>query len=211
MTPTFTTYLVGPLVEAFHCRYPNITLNVHELAQEHMENLLLGDELDVGIAFDEVHAPDIEACPLLVETLALVVGSRHPLAEARAISLETLNAQSLILLSKAFATREQIDRYCNQHGIRPRVVMEANVIGALIEVVRRTTLSTLLPAAIAQEHPELVAVELGPHRLERTAVLMQRKNVYQSSAARAFMALAKEVAGDLTNKANKSQGCGALC
>ncbi|MGE8439759.1 MAG: transcriptional regulator CynR [Pseudomonas palmensis] len=203
VTPTFTTYLVGPLVEAFHSRYPNITLNVHELAQEQMENLLLRDELDVGIAFDEVHAPDIEAYPLLVETLALVVGSRHPLAGARAVGLETLNAQSLILLSKAFATREQIDRYCNQHGIRPRVVMEANVIGALVEVVRRTTLSTLLPAAIAQEHPELVSVELGPHRLERTAVLMQRKNVYQSAAARAFMALAKEVASDLTTKTDE--------
>ncbi|MNJ57911.1 HTH-type transcriptional regulator CynR [compost metagenome] len=125
------------------------------------------------------------------------------MAGARAIDLETLNAQSLILLSNAFATREQIDRYCNQHSIRPRVVMEANVIGALIEVVRRTTLSTLLPAAIAREHPELVSVELGPHRLERTAVLMQRKNVYQSAAARAFMALAKEVAGGLTNKANE--------
>ena len=37
MTPTFTTYLVGPLVEAFYSRYPNITLNVHELAQEHMD------------------------------------------------------------------------------------------------------------------------------------------------------------------------------
>ena len=56
----------------------------------------------------------------------------------------------------------------------------------------------MLPAAIARAHPALVAVELGPHRLERTAVLMQRKNGYQSSAARAFMALAKEVASDLT-------------
>lgn len=37
VTPTFTTYLVGPLVEAFYSRYPNITLNVHELAQEHMD------------------------------------------------------------------------------------------------------------------------------------------------------------------------------
>ena len=198
VTPTFTTYLVGPLVQAFHCRYPNITLNVHELAQEHMEHQLLADELDVGIGFDEVHAPDIEAFALLVETLALVVGSQHPLAGERTIGLETLNAQSLILLSNAFATREQIDRYCTQHGIRPRVVMEANAIGALIEVVRRTPLSTLLPAAIARAHPALVAVELGPHRLERTAVLMQRKNGYQSSAARAFMALAKEVASDLT-------------
>lgn len=194
VTPTFTTYLVGPLVETFHRRYPNITLNVREVAQEQMENQLLADELDVGIAFDQAHAPDIDSYPLLVETLALVVGSQHPLAGEAATGLQALNSESLILLSKEFATREQIDRYCNQHGIRPRVVMEANVIGALIEVVRRTTLSTLLPAAIARAHPELVAIELEPQRLQRTAVLMQRKGVYQSAAARAFIEVAKEVA-----------------
>ncbi len=197
VTPTFTTYLVGPLVEAFHRRYPNITLSVREVAQEPMEHQLLADELDVGIAFDQLHAQDIDADPLLVETLALVVGNQHPLAAEQAIGLEALSGESLILLSKEFATREQIDRYCNQHGIRPRVVMEANVIGALLEVVRRTALSTLLPAAIAQAHPELVAIELGPQRLQRTAVLMQRKGVYQSAAARVFIEVAKDVAAAL--------------
>ena len=194
VTPTFTTYLVGPLVEAFYRRYPNITLDVRELAQEPLERQLLTDELDIGIAFDKAHAQGIDASPLLVETLALVVGDQHPLAAERAIGLPALNAQSLILLSQAFATREQIDHYCNQHGIRPRVVMEANAIGVLIEVVRRTALSTLLPAAIARAQPGLVAIELGPQRLQRTAVLMQRKAAYQSGAARAFMAVAQEVA-----------------
>jgi LysR family cyn operon transcriptional activator len=193
VTPTFTTYLIGPLVEAFHQRYPNITLNVREVAQEQMEQQLLADELDVGIAFDQAHAQDIDAAPLLVETLALVVGTQHPLAREQAIGLQALNAESLILLSSEFATREQIDRYCNQHAIRPRVVMEANVIGALLEVVRRTRLSTLLPAAIAQAHPELVAIELGPQRLQRTAVLMQRQGAYQSAAARVFIEVAREV------------------
>ncbi|WDU63840.1 transcriptional regulator CynR [Pseudomonas poae] len=197
VTPTFTTYLVGPLVEAFHRRYPNITLSVREVAQEPMEHQLLADELDVGIAFDQLHAQDIDADPLLVETLALVVGNQHPLAGEQAIGLDALSGESLILLSKEFATREQIDRYCNQHGIRPRVVMEANVIGALLEVVRRTALSTLLPAAIARAHPELVAIELGPQRLQRTAVLMQRKGVYQSAAARVFIEVAKDVAAAL--------------
>ncbi|MEG0859167.1 MAG: transcriptional regulator CynR [Pseudomonas sp.] len=197
LTPTFTTYLVGPLVEAFHNRYPNITLNVREIAQEYMEEQLLADELDVGIAFEELHARDIDTYPLLIETLALVVGSKHPLAGQRTIGLDALNAESLILLSGEFATREQIDRYCRQHGIRPRVQMEVNVIGAVIEVVRRTTLSTLLPATIAHAHPDLVALELEPQRLQRTAVLMQRKNVYQTAAARAFIALAREVAEDL--------------
>ncbi|MCF5053942.1 transcriptional regulator CynR [Pseudomonas syringae] len=197
VTPTFTTYLVGPLVEAFHGRYPNIRLTVREVAQEQMESHLLADELDVGIAFDQAHAHDIDASVLLVETLALVVGRQHPLAQARAIGLEALNGESLILLSKEFATREQIDRYCNQHGIRPHVVMEANVIGALLEVVRRTTLSTLLPAAIARAHPALVAIELGPQRLQRTAVMMQRKGAYPSAAARAFIEVARDVVAAL--------------
>ncbi|OWQ37540.1 MULTISPECIES: transcriptional regulator CynR [Pseudomonas] len=197
VTPTFTSYLVGPLVEAFHGRYPNITLNLSEIAQERMEQMLQLDELDVGIAFDERHAQDIDTYPLLVETLALVVGSQHPLAQASAIGPQALNDESMILLSAEFATREQIERYCRQHGIRPQVMMEANAIGAVIEVVRRTTLSTLLPANIVLAHDDLAAIALDPLRLQRTAVLMQRRGVYQTAAARAFLALAKEVAAQL--------------
>lgn len=65
VTPTFTTYLVGPLVEAFHLRYPEIILNVREISQESMEALLLEGELDMGIAFSDVHCPDIDAIPFL--------------------------------------------------------------------------------------------------------------------------------------------------
>ena len=200
LTPTFTTYLVGPLVEAFHSRYPNITLNLREIAQEQMEELLLADELDVGIAFEDGHSQDIETQPLLIEALALVVGERHPLAGQSTIDLDALSAESLILLSEEFATREQIDRYCRQHNITPRVKMEANVIGAVIEVVRRTTLSTLLPATVALAHQGLFAIELSPQRLHRTAVLMQRKGAYQTSAARAFIELATDIAAQLEKR-----------
>ncbi|PAA12403.1 transcriptional regulator CynR [Pseudomonas fragi] len=200
LTPTFTTYLVGPLVEAFHSRYPNITLNLREIAQEQMEELLLADELDVGIAFEDGHSQDIETQPLLIEALALVVGERHPLAGQSAIDLDALSAESLILLSEEFATREQIDRYCRQHNITPRVKMEANVIGAVIEVVRRTTLSTLLPATVALAHQGLFAIELSPQRLHRTAVLMQRKGAYQTSAASAFIELATDIAAQLEKR-----------
>ena len=204
VTPTFTSYLVGPLVEGFHGRYPNITLVVREIAQEAMEELLLADEVDVGIAFDNGHHLDLEAQALLVETLALVVGKQHPLATTASIGLEALNSESLILLSAEFATREQIDSYCRQHNIRPHVQVEANTISALIEVVSRTTLSTLLPATIAQAHEQLVAIELDQQRLQRTAVLMQRRGVYQTAAARAFVELAMKVAKQL-----EAPGCSA--
>ncbi|HGA2318282.1 TPA: transcriptional regulator CynR [Pseudomonas putida] len=197
VTPTFTTYLVGPLVETFYNHYPHITLDVRELSQERMEDELLGDLLDVGIAFEDVQAQDIEASPLLVETLALVVNDRHPLAKAQTIGLDALSAQSLVLLSTEFATREQIDRFCRQHSIQPQVRMEANAIGAVIEIVRRTALATLLPANVALGHEGLVAVALDPVRLQRTAVLIRRKGAYQSAAMRVFIEHAVEVAARL--------------
>lgn len=193
VTPTFTTYLVGPLVEAFHARYPDITLNVREISQENIEEMLLAGELDVGIAFGGGHSPDIDATPLLDETLALVVSTRHPLANVQSVGLQTLNAESLVLLSKEFATRKQIDSYCRKHGIHPRVLMEADALGAVIEIVRRTPLSTLLPAKTALAQDNLVAIALEPERLTRTAVLMRRRDAYQSFAARAFTELAVEL------------------
>ena len=197
VTPTFTTYLVGPLIEAFYSRYPNIFINVREISQEHMEELLLSDEVDVGIAFAGTLTSDIDTDPLLVETLALVVSTGHPLASETSIGLQALGAESLVLLSAEFATREQIDRFCRQHDIRPKVQMEANSISAVIEIVRRTRLSTLLPATIAFAHQDLVAIALDPVRLQRTAVLMQRKDAYRSAAARVFVGLAKEVAAEM--------------
>lgn len=68
--------------------------------------------------------------------------------------------------------------------------MKANSPGAVIEIVRRTNLATLLPATIAAGHDDLAAVALDPAVLRRTAVLLQRKGAYRSAAARAFAELA---------------------
>ncbi|WP_431823798.1 transcriptional regulator CynR [Burkholderia sp. F1] len=200
VTPTFTSYFIGPLVESFHGRYPGVTLTVCEMSQERMEELLVDDELDVGIAFEEVHSQDIDAQHLLVETLALVVGRHHPLAKRRSVGVSALNDESLILLSAEFATREHIDRYCRQNDLRPRVLMEVNSISAVIEIIQRTNLSTLLPATIARGRDDLAAVSLDPLLLQRTAVLMQRKGVYQTAAARAFVEVALDVAKTLARR-----------
>ncbi|WP_328313433.1 LysR substrate-binding domain-containing protein [Pseudomonas pudica] len=121
-----------------------------------------------------------------------------PPGEERSITSHVLSAESLVLFSTEFATRAQIDRYCRKYEIRPKVQMEANALGAVIEIVRRTNLSTLLPAKIALAHDDLVAITLEPERLQRKAVLMRRKEAFLSAAVRAFIELAKEVASGLS-------------
>ncbi|MNY77021.1 HTH-type transcriptional regulator CynR [compost metagenome] len=65
--------------------------------------------------------------------------------------------------------------------------MEANAIGAIIEIVRRGQLATLLPAAVAQENLQLHPVRLTDVMPARRAVLLQRKDAYRSAASRAFI------------------------
>jgi LysR family cyn operon transcriptional activator len=193
MTPTFTAYLIGPLLERYNRRYPNITLNILEMPQDRMEALLNEDALDVGIAFNDTHAPDIETNVLFVEALAMMVGKSHPYAEKRAaLTPREFEREALVLLNEEFATRHYIDRYCRQHGVAPRIAMEVNSISAVIEIVQRSTLATLLPAAIAREHSELCLVGLEPALPQRTAALLLRQGAYRGAAARAFITLALE-------------------
>jgi LysR family transcriptional regulator, cyn operon transcriptional activator len=193
LTPTFTSYVAGPLVEAFHERYPNVTLSLREMAQDRIEALLADDVLDVGIAFDDVRSADVEVIALMVESLALVVGRRHPLARRRRVGAQDIAGESLILLTEEFATRELIDRYCRENHIQPTVAIEANSISAVVESVRRTTLSTLLPAGIASASKDLFAIPLGPQTLQRTAALLWRKAAYRSAAGQAFTVLALDL------------------
>ncbi|KOT89084.1 transcriptional regulator [Streptomyces sp. NRRL F-5755] len=192
-TPTFTAYLVGPLAGAFHTRHPGISLTLRELPQERMEAALLADELDLGIAFSGPHLPGITGTALFTETLGLVVGPAHPYADRTApLPVRSLRDHQLALLSADFATRLHIDAYFGEHGVRPGIAVEANSITTLTELVRRTSLATVLPDAITREQPALHPVALCPALPARTVTLLRRESAYRSAAADAFSELARE-------------------
>ncbi|WP_420995378.1 transcriptional regulator CynR [Cupriavidus sp. 30B13] len=195
MTPTFTPYLVGPLVMDFNERYPGIVLSVLEMPQAQIEQLLVQDSLDVGIAFKDVRLADIETQPLLLEPLALVVGPGHRYARRRtALTRKELQGEPFALLTMEFATRHYIDNYLGRQGILPQVALEANSVAAVVEAVRRGRLMTVLPAAIAQDSGGLCRVKLEPPLPPREAALLQRKDAYRSAAVRAFVEFARKAA-----------------
>ncbi|MFI9424420.1 transcriptional regulator CynR [Streptomyces achromogenes] len=193
VTPTFTAYLTGPLAAELHSRHPGITLTLREMTQDRIEAGLLADEIDLGIAFAGTHLPGITATELFTEALTLVTSARHPAGDRRALPVEELAWMQLALLTGDFATRTHIDDYFARHGISPRTAMEANSIQALIAIVRRTTLATVLPDAIAQDHPHLTRTPLDPPLPVRTVALLTRADAYRSAAARAFTDLTHDV------------------
>ncbi|MFI6448568.1 transcriptional regulator CynR [Kitasatospora sp. NPDC050543] len=191
VTPTFTAYLTGPLAAEFHTRHPGITLDIRETTQDRIESDLLDDRLDLGIAFSRSHLPGIAGTPLFTETLGLVVGAAHSCAGRREpLPVGDLAELPLALLSEDFATRRHIDEHLAAHRVRPRILVEANSVGALVEIVRRTGLATVLPDATTREQRHLHPVPVEPPLPRRAVTLLRREAGYGSAAALAFTALA---------------------
>ncbi|NUP28265.1 MAG: transcriptional regulator CynR [Nocardia sp.] len=192
-TPTFTNYLVGPLVHRFRSAYPGIALIVRETTQDRIEADLLADRVDLGIAFAGSHTAGIERTAMFTEELGLVVGEHHRLATvAPPLPVDRLAGEPLGLLTGDFATRLHIDGYFAECGIVPRIAVEANSVSALLEVVGLGSLATVLPDAIARDRPGLRPVTLTPPLPTRTVELLRRGTAYHSAAARAFAAVAQE-------------------
>ncbi|RSS92763.1 transcriptional regulator CynR [Streptomyces sp. WAC05950] len=193
LTPTFTGYLVGPLVAALHEAHPGITLELLEMPQDDIEAGLLADDHDLGLAFERPHLPGITATPLFTETLGLVVAAaedERPDPGPAPLPVRDLARLPLALLSGDFATRGHVDGYLAAHGVRPHIAVEANSVQALTEIVRRTSLATVLPDAVTHDHPRLRRVALDPALPTRTVTLLRRESAYESAASRAFTELA---------------------
>lgn len=194
VTPSFITYFIGPLMAELYTRYPNITVQLQESSQDKIENMLLKDEIDIGIAFDESDSPNITAETLLTEKLTLVVATNHPLAKRHSVVLDELKGENFVLLSRKFATRVQIDHHFRQVGLHFQVHMEVDSINAIIAIIRRTSLLTIIPGNIPSLDDGLVAIPLPDPQLTRTAILMRRQDAWQSTAVKAFIQVAKDVA-----------------
>jgi len=203
-TPSFAIYLLAPLIRRYRDRFPGIVLTVTEMAQEEMERAVSTDALDVGLAFSDVVAQDVEWLPLHAERLSLIVGQEHPAASGdREMDTIALAAESLALLGPTFATRVTVDRYLRRHRVQPHVAVEANSIAAIVEIVGATRLATILPVPVAQEHVCLSVVRLTPAIESRRVALLQRRGGYRTAASRAFVAVAKDY-----TKAIEGQGRG---
>ncbi|WP_240655947.1 transcriptional regulator CynR [Paraburkholderia phosphatilytica] len=188
-TPTFTEYLIGPLIAQFHETYPRIQVELTEASLEDIEAQLAADEIDLAIGFADVRSDEIETTPIFSERLTLVLGDSHPLAaRTKPLAAAELDTLPLALLTRGFVSRYFADSYFHAHGLKPPIVLQGNSISALLKIVRDGTVATLLPDAMRREHRELGYVDLDPPFPVRTVALLRRKNGYRTAASLALAA-----------------------
>ncbi|MCT9809974.1 LysR substrate-binding domain-containing protein [Acidovorax sp. Be4] len=188
--PTFLHTMVPAAVAAFNARYPKIHVVLRELLAPEIETLLLGGDLDLGLAFHPAGVDGVDSEPVFEEHMQFVAHASHPLAGQAQLQLSQLQDVPLVLLSRRFATRRLLEEHLRAAGVQPLVRVEMESVHALIEACRwGPQLACIVPERAAALHGSgMCAIGLQPP-LVRTASLLWNARTSRSAAAQAFASL----------------------
>lgn len=181
--------LMPACLALFLARHPSVRIVVEELAAPMVEKRLLAGEIDLGIAYEPAGLADLTFEALYDEELALAVTPAHPLAGHKRIRMIELHRRPVILLTQDFATRRMLDGWFESSGAEPKVVVEMNTIGAMLDMVRSSGVAAIVPERAIASAADLRAVALEGPTPRRTPGLLWLRRHERSAAARSFAAI----------------------
>mgnify|MGYP003302751236 CR=1 FL=1 len=135
-TLTIGNTLIAELIEQLGEHYPDINVSVRVDNTEHLEEKLVHNELDVALVEGIITREEIVTVPVMVDTLYLVCGKKHPFANKKTVTIEELRGQSFIMREKGSGTRAAFEDIMSRHHIPFKVAWECNGGKAIVDAVR---------------------------------------------------------------------------
>jgi DNA-binding transcriptional LysR family regulator len=142
--PAVSTYVLPGLLRRFAESHPRVEVRVRTGHSEEMLDLVLRDQVDVGLVRALRHR-DIASTPLYEDRLILVVEPGHPFAGSGRIRLDEIAGEQLILFDRTSSYHELTNAFFRRAGVSPAGVMELDNIDAAKKMVEQGFGVALLP------------------------------------------------------------------
>jgi LysR family nitrogen assimilation transcriptional regulator len=134
LPPTVARHLTLPVVREFRQRFPGGSLSMVEGLSATIHEWLLVGRVDVGVVYNPVASPAVDAKPLMEEQLCLI-GATGKGRVPRTLRLADLPQFPLIIPSRPHAIRMLVETRLAALGLRPNVSMEIDAVPAILELV----------------------------------------------------------------------------
>jgi DNA-binding transcriptional LysR family regulator len=150
--------------------YPTLELHVESGDTNHVVELVRGTKVDLALCILPENTPGLDVRPIFRDELMFVFASAHPWTNGRPITREDISAQQYIAYQRGSYTTRLFTEYFRQLEIVPKLLMEVDSIGAIIEMVKLNLgVAVLAPWTAEQElkRGTLTARSLGAKPLKR--------------------------------------------
>ena len=191
--PTVSTYTLPLLLARFTAEHPSVRLVVKTGTSEEILAMVLEDQVQIGLMRALAH-PEVESTPVHSDTLVLITGPDHPLADRSGVRLAELAGEAVVLFGRSSSYRDFTAAIFRQAGMLTGSVMELDNIEAAKKMVEHGLGIALVPHSAVRDELARGALRLidlvEPTPAEREIVAVRRRDAGRPSAAvAAFMRL----------------------
>jgi DNA-binding transcriptional LysR family regulator len=193
---TVCTYVLPRILHSFHERYPRVDVSVRSGRSEQVLNMLLSDEVQVGLVRSLVH-PDVETIELYEDEVILTTNPRHPFARSGRATIEEVAAEPVILFDRGSSYYGLIHNLFRQAGVVPTVAMELDSMEATKRMVEEGLGIALLPRVCLQRElalGDLVEVTISDApAVSRRIALIYRRGRRRARTVQAFLEVLESI------------------
>lgn len=186
------------VLEHFSRRHPGIEFRVTIVGTAEVAERLLAHEVDVALAFNSPSRDDLVLKARMPQPLQLIGAPGHPLLGGDAPTMRELDGAAAALPDRSFGIRRLVDQAAAAARIRLRIVLEANSLQLIRNVVAGSELVSFMPEMTFTR--EAAAGTLAARPLQGTAFSRASIDVLTarghdlSHAARRFVAVLAQAA-----------------
>jgi aminoethylphosphonate catabolism LysR family transcriptional regulator len=126
---------VMPLLAKLKQRHPGLTFSLAIGNSSDVLRHVLDHAADIAVTAKQVSDPRVHSIRLRTDRLVLFVPRSHPWASRKAVALEALSGQDLVIRERGSITREVFEARLAEAGVKPGALVEVQTREAVREAV----------------------------------------------------------------------------
>jgi len=142
--PAISTYVLPLVLRRFQAAFPNVHLIVRTGHSEEILELVLREQVHVGLVRELPHV-SISSRPLYEDEIVLVVHPGHRFGDVPSIAVNELGGERLILFDRTSSYFVLTSAFFREAGVVPRGVMELDNVDATKKMVEHGLGIAFLP------------------------------------------------------------------
>ena len=189
-------YLLPAIVRRFRARWPRTRVEVRAGTGAERFAWLRGFELDVVVIATHEVPDDIEFHPLGRANAVVATPEGHPLARCEHVAIEALARYPMLAPHAGSHVRHIQDTVLRLHGVRPRIVLEVEGWGSMLNYVAAGVGIALVPDMCVGPYEPVRTVRLDHPYVMRVYGVAVRRDRLAALAAHRFVEVALSGAPD---------------
>jgi DNA-binding transcriptional LysR family regulator len=158
---TVATYMLPPLLGAFHAAHPQIKIRLTSENTRQIADRLLAREVDLAVVEGPVDDDEIEASAWRIDELALIVAADHLFAAHEGpIDPDALGKMTMLVREPGSGTQEVVAAALEQAGVLPGETIEIGSTEAIKQLVASGFGVSIVSLAAAKDQIALGALKV---------------------------------------------------